>query len=228
MKNIFLFKDLQIIDYKKAWDFQKELFEQVLKSKNESETANHKQYVLFCEHPHVYTLGKNGERNNLLINDDFLKKIEATYFQIDRGGDITYHGPQQLVCYPIFNLESLKISVKEYVYKIEQSIIEMLREFSIESSRIGGAAGIWLDTNKLSPRKICAIGVKVSNLVTMHGFALNVNTDLSYFNYINPCGFVDKGVTSLEKELGHKVDFDKIKNLVKIKFAKTFGFEWSE
>jgi lipoyl(octanoyl) transferase len=156
-------------------------------------------------------LGKNGQANNLLISEEFLRTIDATFYRIDRGGDITYHGPGQLVGYPILDLENHGGSLKAYIYKIEEAIIQTLAHFSIQSARLEGATGVWLEGNTKSARKICAIGVRASRFVTMHGFALNVNTDLSYFNYINPCGFIDKGVTSLQKELGKPVDMDEVK-----------------
>lgn len=202
--------DWGLIDYKEAWDRQEEMFERKI-----SEKINYKKDIeqdfILCEHPHVYTLGKNGERNNLLINDEFLKKIEATYYHTNRGGDITYHGFGQIVGYPIFDIEALNLSLKSYIHTIEEMIIMTLREYSIETERLEGATGVWLDINTPRARKICAIGVKASRYITMHGFALNVNTDLKYFQYINPCGFVDKGVTSMEKELNRKVDVEEVK-----------------
>lgn len=202
--------DWGLIDYKEAWDRQEEMFERKI-----SEKINYKKDIeqdfILCEHPHVYTLGKNGERNNLLINDEFLKKIEATYYHTNRGGDITYHGFGQIVGYPIFDIEALYLSLKSYIHTIEEMIIMTLREYSIETERLEGATGVWLDINTPRARKICAIGVKASRYITMHGFALNVNTDLKYFQYINPCGFVDKGVTSMEKELNRKMDVEEVK-----------------
>lgn len=223
------FEDLGNIEYKNAWDYQEKLFAEYiqLKAKNrelpENEQIEIEGNLLFCEHPHVYTLGKSGEQNNLLISDEFLKKINATYFKINRGGDITYHGPGQLVGYPIIDLERFNLQVKQYIANLEESIILMLKEFGIESERLDGATGVWLETNSNRARKICAIGVKASRFITMHGFALNVNTNLEYFNYINPCGFVDKGVTSMEKELGKKVDYEKVKDVLKGKFEEVFG-----
>jgi lipoyl(octanoyl) transferase len=170
----------------------------------------------------VFTLGKSGQHNNLLINDEFLKKINASYYQSDRGGDITYHGPGQIVGYPIFDLEALHSGVKEYIHKMEEAIILCLKDYSISASRLEGATGVWLDVNTPKARKICAIGVKVSKAVTMHGFALNVNTDLNYFSYINPCGFVDKGVTSMQKELGKELSLPEIEENLKNKFIELF------
>ncbi len=227
------FEDLGLIDYKKAWDYQEEIFAEYLKVKSESrDLPEDKQIiiegkVIFCEHPHVYTLGKSGEQNNLLIADEFLKKINATYYKINRGGDITYHGPGQIVGYPIIDLERFNLQVKQYIANLEQSIIFTLEEFGIKSERLTGATGVWLDTTVPGKtRKICAIGVKASRFITMHGFAFNVNTNLEYFNYINPCGFVDKGVTSMEKELGQKQDFNLVKDILKKKMEKVFGMQF--
>ncbi len=227
------FEDLGIIDYKKAWDYQENIFAEYLKIKAESrDLPVEKQIeiegkVIFCEHPHVYTLGKSGEQNNLLIADEFLKKINATYYKINRGGDITYHGPGQIVGYPIIDLERFNLQVKQYIANLEQSIILTLNEFGIKSERLNGATGVWLDTTiPGKTRKICAIGVKASRFITMHGFAFNVNTNLEYFNYINPCGFVDKGVTSMEKELGQKQDFNFVKGVLKKKMEEVFGMQF--
>ncbi len=216
----YIFEDLGPIEYKNAWDYQEKCFNSIIETKLYNRSHDDKKTItnrlLFCEHPHVYTLGKSGTQNNLLVNDEFLKKINATYFKINRGGDITYHGPGQIVGYPILDIEELDLGVKEYIHKLEQSVINLLKDYGIESTRMDGATGVWLDADKPGKaRKICAIGVKVSRYVTMHGFAFNVNTDLSYFNHINPCGFVDKGVTSMEKELGEKQDFKKIKSELK-------------
>ena len=179
---------------------------------------------MLCEHPHVYTLGKSGAAANLLISDDFLKRIGATYHKIDRGGDITYHGPGQIVGYPIIDLEKFGVSLKGYIHKIEEMVIRTVAEYGIMGERLDGATGVWLDTKiPGKARKICAIGVKASRFITMHGFALNVNTNLDYFSYINPCGFVDKGVTSIERELGKIVDFDEVKKVIAKKFEEVFG-----
>jgi lipoyl(octanoyl) transferase len=228
----YIFEDLGLIEYKHAWDYQEKCFNEIIETKLYNRSNEDQKTIvnrlLFCEHPHVYTLGKSGAQNNLLVNDDFLKKINATYFKINRGGDITYHGPGQIVGYPILDLEELNHSVKSYIHDLEQSVINLLKDYGIESTRMEGATGVWLDADKPGKaRKICAIGVKVSRYVTMHGFAFNVNTDLSYFNHINPCGFVDKGVTSMEKELGEKQDMEKIKSELKkhidLVFNVSFG-----
>jgi lipoyl(octanoyl) transferase len=229
MHNI-TFADWGLIDYKKAWDEQKVIFDKLMNQKLHIEKSKHDPLLnnlIFCEHPHVYTLGKSGQQNNLLINDEFLAKINATYYHIDRGGDITYHGPGHLVGYPIIDLEYFGISLKRYIEMIEEAIILTLTHYDIHATRLEGATGVWLDVdNPESTRKICAIGVKASRYVTMHGFALNVNTDLSYFNHINPCGFVDKGVTSIWKEKSEKIDFDELKALCAHSFAKVFDFKY--
>jgi len=212
------FTDWQTIDYKEAWNRQETLFQQIIQAKKEGKDTHDLETVFLCEHPHVYTLGKNGQVNNLLINEDFLKKINAVFYKIDRGGDITYHGPGQLVGYPILDLENHGGSLKGYIYKLEEAIIQTLAHYGIWGARLDGATGVWLDGNTPNARKICAIGVRASRFVIMHGFALNVNTDLTYFNYINPCGFVNKGVTSLQKELGELVNLTEVKSLFKKNF----------
>lgn len=210
--------DWGIIPYAEAWDQQETIFNHIIKTKKMEQATLELERVILCEHPHVYTLGKSGHVNNLLINEDFLTKINATFFKIDRGGDITYHGPGQLVGYPILDLDNHKVSLKEYIHIIEEAIILTIAEFGIIGTRLEGATGVWLDVGKPGTRKICAIGVRASKFVTMHGFALNVNTDLSYFNHINPCGFVDKGVTSIQKEIREEVSMNKVKNLFQQKF----------
>lgn len=213
--------DLGIKDYKETWDYQEQLFEEVVEKKKLKD-GNIPGYLILVEHPHVYTLGKSGDENNLLIQPDFLKSINATYYRINRGGDITYHGPGQLVGYPIIDLESYHLGVKDYVHLLEEVIINTLKEFSITATRFEGATGVWLDTGTPKARKICAIGVRISRYVSMHGYALNVNTDLNYFNYINPCGFQDKGVTSMQKELGKAVDMNEVKRIFTAEFEKSF------
>ncbi|MDR1458980.1 MAG: lipoyl(octanoyl) transferase LipB [Bacteroidales bacterium] len=214
-----LYKEIQYIDwglihYKEAWEKQKELFDELVELKSDFENPNKEDIIqrfILCEHPHVYTLGKNGQSNNMLINDEFMKKINASYHHIDRGGDITYHGPGQIVGYPILDLQQLRLSLKDYVHCIEEMIILTMKEYQLNASRMQGATGVWVDADKPNPRKICAIGIRSCRYVTMHGFAFNINTDLSYFSYINPCGFVDKGVTSLSKELRRSVEIEEIK-----------------
>ncbi len=220
MKNKIEIKNLGLVDYKHTWDLQESILKTSVDNKLKGEQVNN--IFLLCEHPHVYTLGKSGTQNNLLISDEFLKKINATYYKINRGGDITYHGPGQIVGYPIIDLDSINIGVKEYVYKLEQVIINVLKIYNIESTRLDGATGVWLDTDKPEVRKICAIGIKVSRGVTMHGFAFNVNTNLEYFNYINPCGFVDKGVTTLSKELSKDISIEEIKSQIIDEFKMEF------
>lgn len=220
-----IFEDLGVIDYKEAWDYQEHIHKKIVVSKS-SEELNEPLRIIFCQHPHVYTLGKSGDESNLLINKNILKSVGAEFYKIDRGGDITYHGPGQLVGYPILDLEQLKIGVKNYIFNLEESIIKTLKVFNIEASRLNGATGVWLDSdNPGKKRKICAIGVRISKFVTMHGFALNVNTNLNYFNYINPCGFLDSGVTSMEKEIGYSPDIDSVKNELKSSILELFGFE---
>jgi len=217
------------MQYEKAWAYQQKLLSQIQELKKSNfelplceQTTNY-NFLLFCEHPHVYTMGKSGKDNNLLVDEKFLESKGATFYRIDRGGDITYHGPGQIVGYPIFDLEAFGLSVRQYIHNMEEAIIQTLKSYSIDSSRLEGATGVWLDTNlKSKTRKICAIGVKVSRLVSMHGFALNINTDLSYFNHINPCGFIDKGVTSMQNELGYKLDFEEVKNKLKKNFIELF------
>jgi len=208
-----VFLDMGLIDYQQAWDYQEERFDRLVDFKRQPEGKTMPlQYLLFCEHPHVYTLGKSGDEHNLLIRQEFLKKIDATYYKTNRGGDITYHGPGQIVGYPIVDLEKLGLGLKQYIKVLEDSIIELLKDYGITTTHMEGATGVWLDaTHPVKARKICAIGVRSGRHVTMHGFALNVNTNLDYFTYINPCGFETKGVTSMAKELGGPCDFEKIK-----------------
>lgn len=207
------YRDLGKIEYGTAWDYQEERFNKLVANKREPGPGKQpQQYLLFCEHPHVYTLGKSGDEANLLIREEFLKKINATYFKTNRGGDITYHGPGQIVGYPIVDLESLGIGLKQYISLLEDAIIELLKNHGISAARMEGATGVWLDVDHLvKARKICAMGVRSSRYITMHGFALNVNTNLDYFTYINPCGFETRGVTSMEKELGKSLDFEQTK-----------------
>jgi len=201
--------DWKLIDYNEAWQRQEKLFAETIERKQQNlPTENH---LIFCEHPHVYTLGKSGKEQNMLLNMIQLQAQNATFVHTNRGGDITYHGPGQLVGYPIFDLETFCIGLKQYIYLLEKSIIQVLENYNIKAERLDGATGVWIDAHGKNARKICALGVRSSRFVTMHGFALNVNTDLSYFNYINPCGLIDKGVTSLEKELGYKVDMEELK-----------------
>jgi lipoyl(octanoyl) transferase len=225
------FTDLGLVDYKKAWDYQVELFESILKVKAENRSNSEQQptnnYLLFCEHPHVFTLGKSGQPSNLLIPENELHTIGATYYHINRGGDITYHGPGQLVGYPILDLENFFTDIHKYMRLLEEAVIQTLAEYKIASGRIQGLTGVWLDADNEKPaRKICALGVKTSRWVTQHGFAFNVNTDLTYFNHIVPCGITDKAVTSLDKELGHSADMNEVKEILKYKIGKLFKMDW--
>lgn len=220
--------DTGLIDYKECWDLQERLHKKIVDSKlNGNYQGEH--HLILCEHPHVYTIGKSGKINNLLVNDDFLAKINATYYHINRGGDITYHGPGQLVGYPIFNLDYLTLNIKKYIHLLEETIIQTLVEYKIPAGRLEGATGVWLDCkNPGKTRKICSIGVRVSRYVTMHGFALNVNTNLDYFKYINPCGFTDKGVTSMKNELGKEINFEKVKKNLFERIKEIFSMRNSE
>lgn len=219
----FNFIDVGTKDYKDCWDQQEELLKKVSDAKRNSGEPTPENYFLLVEHPHVYTLGKSGDEKNLLAHQDFLKKIEATFYKINRGGDITYHGPGQLVGYPIIDLEHYQIGVREYIEKMEDAIIETIAEYGLIGGRKEGATGVWLESeHKVRARKICAIGVRVSRYVTMHGFALNVNTDMRYFNYINPCGFNSFGVTSIQQELQTEIPMEDVKKLIKEKFLKIY------
>ncbi len=225
-----IFQDLGLIDFKEAWDYQEELFDRILKVKllNNELTADKQKpvpnHLLFCEHPHVFTLGKSGSESNLLINNLQLLDKNASFYKINRGGDITYHGPGQIVAYPILDLDIFNLSIRKYIYSIEEAVILTLKKYEISASRLEGATGVWLDPEiPDKARKICAIGVRASRWVTMHGLALNINTDLSYFNFIHPCGMPDKAVTSLEKELGKKQDMNAVKKALKQNLARITG-----
>lgn len=228
MNNKIIFEDLQVSEYKKTWEYQEELMQKVIaqkqQKKNNPDVVSN-NYLLFVEHPHVYTLGKSGDEQNLLLNYIQLQAADASFFHTDRGGDITYHGPGQIVGYPILDLENFEIGLRKYIELMEEAIIKTIAEYGLEGSRDSKATGVWLDVGKPTSRKICAIGVKSSRFVTMHGFALNVNTDLTYFQHINPCGFVDKGVTSLEKELGKKMDFEEVKKVALEKMIEVYEAE---
>lgn len=235
MSQITYFNDLGLRDYQEVWDQQEQLFMELIDIKRinfdmpQCEQTDEFQHLIFCEHPHVYTLGKSGDADNLLINQIELQAKNAQFVKTNRGGDITYHGPGQLVGYPIFNLEAMQMSVKEYIYGLEETIIRVIAQYGLKGKIVDGAIGVWLDaTENLPERKICAIGVKVSRGVSMHGFALNINTNLDYFKYINPCGFIDKSVTSLQKELRMEMNFDEVKLKVKEELKKTFQLQFSE
>ncbi|GAA0891866.1 lipoyl(octanoyl) transferase LipB [Fulvivirga kasyanovii] len=223
------FIDLGTIDYKEAWDYQTKLFDDTVNLKISNRKVSEDQhvvtpnYLIFCEHPHVYTLGKSGSEDHLLIDSDGLKARQATYYRINRGGDITYHGPGQIVGYPILDLDNFFTDIHKYLRLLEEGIIETLAEYGIAAGRIDGLTGVWLDHEaQVNPRKICAMGVKSSRWVTMHGFAFNINTDLDYFGNIVPCGIDDKAVTSLAKELGKPVDIEEVKTVLKTKLAGLF------
>ncbi len=207
----FNYIDWGLIDYKEAWDKQELIFNKKVSDKINNPSNTIEQDFILCEHPHVYTLGQHGEINNLLINDEFLKKINATYYKTNRGGDITYHGFGQIVGYPILDIEALGLSLKTYISTVEEMVILTMKEYGIVCERMEGATGVWIDSKEKTARKICAIGVKASRYITMHGFALNVNTDLNYFSHINPCGFLDKGVTSIKKETGKEIEIEDVK-----------------
>ncbi len=214
----FNYIDLGIKDYKECWNMQEELLSGIIADKRSNGIPSQKNYFLLVEHPHVYTLGKSGDEKNLLAQEEFLKKIQATFYKINRGGDITYHGPGQIVGYPILDLENYDIGVREYIEKMEEAIIATIAEYGLIGSRKEGVTGVWLDsTHPSRARKICAIGVRVSRFVTMHGFALNVNTDMQYFTYINPCGLTF-GVTSIKQELCREVPMEEVKEILKQKF----------
>lgn len=224
MKNV-IFKDLGLTSYEEALQQQEELFNEVISFKTGKQLPGkieQNNYLIFCEHPHVYTLGKSGSEKNLLINHIQLQAKNAVFFKTNRGGDITYHGPGQIVGYPIFDLEKFGLGIKTYIHSLEESIILTLSHFGLKGERLEGATGVWMDTGKPNVRKICAIGVRTSRYVSMHGFALNVNTDLNYFNFINPCGFTDKAVTSLSKELKIVVDIEDVKKILLEKMSAVF------
>jgi lipoyl(octanoyl) transferase len=212
-----VYRDLGVIPYKAAWEYQETLFRDVMERKLRN-TGERYYPLLFCEHPPVFTLGKNGSPGNLLIDEEALAKRGIEFYRINRGGDITYHGPGQIVGYPILDLEDLGLGIRKYIYVLEEAVINLLYDFGIPAGRLYGATGVWLEPDSPNrARKICAIGVRASRHVTMHGFAFNVNTDLSYYHLINPCGFTDKGVTSMKKETGQALDIQDIKSRLKTK-----------
>ena len=230
-----LYRDLGRMGYGECWDLQRSLFGRILDPKSSAAAdslalsdsqamsipewdsiidANCGGELLFVEHNPVYTLGKSGKAENMLVSEEYLRSIGAEFYRIERGGDITYHGPGQIVGYPILDLEKLGIGLRQYIDSLEQSIIDVCAEWGVEAGRIEGASGVWIEPESPRARKICAIGVRSSRYVTMHGFAMNVSTDLRYFSHINPCGFVDKGVTSLSRELGREVALDEVKGQI--------------
>lgn len=218
--NFCNFHQFETIKYDESLDIQRTIFNDMLEQKKLGELPKH--HLFFVEHPAVYTLGKHANATNFILQPEALKAIGADIHEIERGGDITFHGPGQLVVYPLFDLEQLNIGLKRYVQLIEKCIIDTLKEFEITAGVIDGRVGVWIDLNKPDERKIAAIGIKSSRYVTMHGLALNVNTDLNYFNHIVPCGIVDKGVTSMQKELNDKIDILEVINKMKYHFRCNF------
>ena len=219
-------KDLGLKDYQQVWDFQTELLDEIIsvkrdnrKNSTQNATPNH---FIFVEHPHVYTLGKSGDLSNLLLNEEQLKQKGAVFYKINRGGDITYHGPGQIVGYPILDLENFFTDIHKYLRFLEEVIIKTLAEYNISGSRSEGETGVWLDVGTPFARKICAMGIRSSRWVTMHGFALNVNANLGYFDNIIPCGIRGKAVTSMEAELGRKIDLDEVKEKILFHFKNIF------
>ena len=224
-----VYQDLGLKDYKEVWDYQASIFNRLVDAKKTTGEVHGQTLsgtLIFTEHPHVYTLGKSGSENNLLLDQVQLKAKGATFYRTNRGGDITYHGPGQIVGYPILDLDNFNMSLRDYIFNLEESIILTLEKFGVIAKRLTAASGVWIDPDVPGKtRKICAIGVRASRNITMHGFAFNINTDLSYFNFINPCGFTDKGVTSLSKEKGELIDFEKVKLALLESMKKVFEFE---
>lgn len=233
MNKTVIFEDLGIIDYKKAWDYQEELHKKIVEIKLRNrelpaeEQISTPNFLLYCEHPHVYTLGKSGSEENLLLNDSQLEEKNARFYKINRGGDITYHGPGQLVVYPIFDLENFFTDIHKYLRFLEEAVILTLQEYGIKSGRIEGLTGVWIEgDNSQKTRKICAMGVKCSRWVTMHGIGFNVNSHLEYFKNIIPCGIDDKAVTSMEKESGHTLAMTEVKQKLLDNLANIFDFNY--
>ncbi|MEY4520902.1 MAG: hypothetical protein RIT10_87 [Bacteroidota bacterium] len=229
MQPLVYFRDLGLIDYKEAWDFQETIFNNTIQEKiqirNGDQSLQTKNYLLFCEHPHVFTLGKSGSESNLLLNELELEQEEATFYKINRGGDITYHGPGQLVAYPIFDLDHFFTDIHKYMRFLEEAVIQTLADFGIIGGRVEGLTGVWIEGDTPKARKICALGVKSSRWVTMHGIGFNVNSDLNYFSHIIPCGIDDKAVTSMQHELGRELDIKEVSSVLKNKLAQLFEFE---
>lgn len=228
MKPSVIVHDIGLIDYQEAWDFQEELFKATVdlkisnrKGSTEKRTSNH---LLFCEHPHVYTLGKSGKASHLLLNEKELYDKNAVFYKINRGGDITYHGPGQIVVYPILDLEQFFTDIHKYMRLLEEAVIRTIAAYGLKGGRIDGMTGVWLDAGTTKERKICALGVKASRWVTMHGIGFNVNTDLDYFSNIVPCGIEDKAVTSMKKELGSALNMDEVKSILLQELKESFGF----
>lgn len=230
-KKVF-FEDWGLTDYQTAWDRQEALFADTVRQKTDNRINGSdyptRNFLVFTEHPHVYTLGKSGKPENLLLSPPELAQKQAVYYKINRGGDITYHGPGQLVGYPILDLDNFFTDIHRYLRTLEEAVIRTVAEYGITGERYPGYTGVWLDADNAHARKICALGVRASRWVTMHGFAFNVNTDLDYFNHIVPCGIDDKDVTSLARELGHPVDIQQVKTRLKAHIATLFGMEWED
>lgn len=221
--------DLGLIDYQEAWDYQTKLFDSVVATKIQNRKASDEEqlptpnYLIFCQHPHVYTLGKSGKPEHLLLDDKGLEAHHASYYRINRGGDITYHGPGQIVGYPILDLDNFFTDIHKYLRFLEEAVIRTLAEYGVHAGRVAGLTGVWIDgDDEQKARKICALGVKSSRWVTMHGFAFNVNAELAYFGHIVPCGIADKAVTSLDKEVGQKLDIKEVAGKVKKHIADLF------
>lgn len=221
---------LGLIDYKQAWDYQENLFKEIvdLKIKNRNEATNilPQNHLVFCEHPNVYTLGKSGKEDHLLLDKKGLLDNDVSFYKINRGGDITYHGPGQLVAYPIFDLEQFFTDIHKYMRLLEEAVIITLLEYDIIAQRMEGQTGVWLGVGSIEARKICAMGVKSSRWVTMHGLGFNVNSDLRYFDHIIPCGISDKSVTSMANELGEEVDMNELSNKLLVNMANLFEFTY--
>jgi lipoyl(octanoyl) transferase len=228
-KPIVQVRNLGLIAYQEAWDLQEALLKTAVDLKIENRKQNTAvlaaHHLLFCEHPHVYTLGKSGAAENLLLDQAHLDQIQAQFFKINRGGDITYHGPGQLVMYPILDLEQFFTDIHQYLRFLEEAVIQTLAHFGISATRLEGMTGVWLDPEGPNARKICAMGVKCSRWITMHGIALNVDPDLSYFGNIVPCGIQDKAVTSMTKELGRQIDINEVRSVLSAQMATIFNYQ---
>jgi lipoyl(octanoyl) transferase len=229
MNKKIILQDLELRDYKEVWDYQSDLLQQIVDIKRSNRANSTSEitpnYFLFVEHPHVYTLGKSGDLSNLLINEQQLKEKGATYYKINRGGDITYHGPGQIVGYPILDLENFFTDIHKYLRFLESVIIKTIAEYVLKGERSSGETGVWLDVGTPFARKICAMGIRSSRWVTMHGFALNVNTDLGYFDNIIPCGIRGKAVASMESELNQKISLEEVKEKILTHFTELFEVE---
>ena len=222
--NICEFHQLGRVSYKEVWELQQRLFAEMIEAKRQG--VRIPMHLIFVEHPNVYTFGKHAKKNHLLATPDMLQRLGADVFEIERGGDITYHGPGQLVVYPIFDLEQLNIGIKQYVARVEACILEVVAQYGIKAGTISDRIGVWLDIDGMEERKIAAIGIKSSRYVTMHGLALNVNTDLAMFNHIVPCGIPDKAVTSISKELNEEIDFFEVNLKMRMAFERIFELQF--